>query len=79
DPARNTETANIPILVYHGDRDVRVPLFHGVDFYNSVRAHQPQSELLVVKDMPHSMPWYPEHHEVTLNAIDRFLSTTCGL
>ncbi|MFN7054907.1 alpha/beta hydrolase family protein [Hyphomonas sp.] len=79
DPARNTEKANIPILVYHGDRDVRVPLFHGVDFYNAVRAHQPQSELLVVADMPHSMPWYPEHHTVTLNAVDRFLSTTCGL
>lgn len=79
DPARNTAKANIPILVYHGDRDVRVPLFHGVDFYNAVKAHQPQSELLVVADMPHSLPWYPEHHTVTLNAIERFLATTCGM
>lgn len=79
DPAKNAEKANIPILVYHGDRDVRVPLFHGVDFYNAVKKYQPQSELLVVPDMPHSMPWYPEQHEVTLNAIERFLTTTCGL
>lgn len=78
DPARNTDKANIPILVYHGDRDVRVPLFHGVDFYNAVRSRQPQSELLVVADKPHGFP-YPEHTEITLTAIDRFLSTICGL
>ena len=26
DPMKQTKKANIPILVYHGDRDVRVPL-----------------------------------------------------
>ena len=79
DPMQNTEKANIPILVYHGDRDVRVPLFHGEDFYKAVKKYQPKSELLIVKDMPHSLPWYPEQHRETLTAIDRFLSTTCGL
>jgi dipeptidyl aminopeptidase/acylaminoacyl peptidase len=79
DPMMNTEKANIPILVYHGDRDVRVPLFHGVDFYNAVKKHQPESELLVIENMPHSLPWYPEHHRESLAAIERFLDTTCGL
>lgn len=79
DPMKNTDKASIPILVYHGDRDVRVPLFHGVDFYNAVKTAQPKSELLVVSDMPHSLPWYPEQHRETLTAIERFLSNTCGL
>ncbi len=79
DPMDNTEKANIPILVYHGDRDVRVPLFHGTDFYKAVKKYQPDSRLVVIKDMPHSMPWWPEHHRESLTAIDDFLSTTCGL
>jgi len=79
DPMRNTANANIPILIYHGDRDVRVPLFHSEDFYKAVKKFQPKSELLIVKDMPHSLPWYPEQQRETLAAIERFLSTTCGL
>lgn len=79
DPAANTEKANIPILVYHGDRDVRVPLFHGVDFYNAVKRHQPASKLVVIEDMPHSLPWWPEHHRESLSAIEDYLATTCGM
>ena len=79
DPMRETANANIPILVYHGDRDVRVPLFHGRDFYNAVK-DKVDAELLVVEDMPHSLPWYPDHHRVTLAAIERFLaSDKCGM
>ena len=77
DPANNTAQASIPILVYHGDRDVRVPLFHGRDFYNAVR-DQVDAELLVLEDMPHSLPWYPRHHRDTLAAIERFLAEDCG-
>ncbi len=79
DPMKNVALANIPILVYHGNRDVRVPLFHGVDFYNAVKKVQPESQLLIVDDMPHSLPWYPEHHRETLSAIETFLTSTCGL
>jgi pimeloyl-ACP methyl ester carboxylesterase len=78
DPMRNTDKANIPILVYHGDRDVRVPLFHGVDFYNAVKSKVP-AKLLVVEDMPHSLPWWPEQHRVTLKAIEDYLATDCGM
>lgn len=78
DPMKQASKANIPILIYHGDRDVRVPLFHGTDFYNAVKKHVP-AELLVVKDMKHSLPWWPEHHRQTLAAIEAFLSDTCEL
>jgi dipeptidyl aminopeptidase/acylaminoacyl peptidase len=77
DPMRNTERANIPILLYHGDRDVRVPLFHSRNFYNAIE-DRVDAELLVVEDMPHSLPWYPRHHRETLAAIERFLADDCG-
>ncbi len=77
DPAANTDKANIPILVYHGDRDVRVPLFHGKDFYEAVRKKVP-AKFVQVSDMPHSLPWWPEHHRESLSAIEGFLKNDCG-
>ena len=38
DPQENTAKLAMPILIYHGDRDVRVPLYHATDFYNSVKS-----------------------------------------
>ena len=78
DPMRNVGKANIPILIYHGDRDVRVPLYHARDFYRAIK-DETRAELLVVEDMKHSLPWWPEHHEITLNAIERFLADDCQL
>lgn len=77
DPMRNTEHANIPILLFHGDRDVRVPLFHSTDFYNAVRSRV-HAELLVIDDQPHSLPWYPRQQRESLTTIERFLSEACG-
>lgn len=77
DPIRNVEGANIPILLFHGDRDVRVPLFHSQDFYNAVRGRVP-AELIVVPDMPHSYPWYPRHVRTVLGAIESYLREDCG-
>lgn len=78
DPMKNTEKANIPILIYHGGRDVRVPLFHATDFYHAVKKHT-RAELLVIKDMQHSLPWWPQHHVQSLSAIERFLRDDCQL
>lgn len=77
DPMENTDTANIPILIYHGDRDTRVELYHSVDFYNAIKDRVP-SELVVVKDMPHGMPW-PEHFQESFEAMDHFLTDVCEL
>ncbi|WP_031551036.1 alpha/beta hydrolase family protein [Parvularcula oceani] len=78
DPLENADKANIPILIYHGDRDVRVPLFHAKDFYDRVK-DRVDAELLVVDDMPHSLPWWPEQHEETLAAIEGFLADDCEM
>jgi dipeptidyl aminopeptidase/acylaminoacyl peptidase len=77
DPLANADKANIPILVYHGDRDVRVPIFHGKDFYEAVR-RKVKAEWVQIADMPHSLPWWPDHHRKSLSAIESFLENDCG-
>lgn len=76
DPMNNTDKANIPVLVFHGDRDVRVPLFHGKDFYKKVK-NKVDAKLVVIKDQPHSLPWTPKMQEESLGAIEDFLETSC--
>ena len=78
DPMQATERANIPILLYVGDRDVRTPAWHARNFHGGVR-NRVSSELVIIRDMPHSLPWYPRHHRETLGLIERFLARDCGL
>lgn len=77
DPMRNTDKAAIPVLLYVGDRDVRTPAFHARNFHNAVKGRVP-STLEIIADMPHSMPWYPRHVQVSLGLIEHFLKDQCG-
>ncbi|KAA5805091.1 S9 family peptidase [Alkalicaulis satelles] len=78
DPARHTANARLPVLVFHGDRDVRVPLFHGTDFYNAVR-NRVEARMVIIPDMPHQMPWYPSHYRAMMPEIEAFLNGPCGM
>lgn len=80
DPLQNTQKVNIPILLYHGDHDVRVPLFHSRDFYNGVKKDSPQSKLIVLKEMGHqSNKWLPEHKSTVLTEMEDYLTNVCGM
>ncbi|KCZ89613.1 alpha/beta hydrolase family protein [Hyphomonas jannaschiana] len=80
DPMQNTDKVNIPIMLYHGDYDVRVPIFHSREFYNAIKKREPQSEFLVMEKMGHqSVKWPPENKKKVLEEIERFLNTTCGM
>jgi dienelactone hydrolase/outer membrane lipoprotein-sorting protein len=78
DPMRNTDKADIPILLYVGDRDVRTPSWHAENFYDQVKEHVP-AKFELIADMPHSLPWYPRHHTKTLGLIEDFLEGQCGM
>lgn len=78
DPLDNAEKAAIPVLIFSGDRDVRVPIYHSESFYDAVQ-DRVDAEFLTIPDMPHSLPWYPEHHRRTLSAIEAFLADDCGM
>lgn len=78
DPMQNTEKANIPVLLFVGDRDVRTPSWHAENFYNAVRGRVP-AQLEIIPDKPHSFPWYPRHKAKSLNLIETFLNETCEM
>ena len=78
DPLQNASSANIPVLVIHGDRDVRVPISHGKRFYDSVKKHVP-AKYVKIDDMPHSLPWTPDMQKKSLEAMEKFLRKECAM
>ena len=77
DPMLNTDKANIPVLLFVGDRDVRTPSLHAKGFYEAVRG-KVNAKFALIPDMPHSMPWYYSHQIQTLGLMESFLKNDCG-
>lgn len=73
DPIRNVKSGNIPILLYHGDRDRQADTYHSRDFYSAMRSAGRDVEYHEIKDMWHQLPWYPEWHRETLGLIENYL------
>ncbi len=78
DPMKNVDQANIPVLLFVGDRDVRTPSWHAENFYKAVKDKVP-AEFELIPDMPHSLPWYYRHHEAMFEYMDSFLKNQCGV
>ncbi|HEU0276512.1 MAG TPA: prolyl oligopeptidase family serine peptidase [Rhodanobacteraceae bacterium] len=76
DPMKNTDKAHLPILLFGGDRDVRVPPFHPRDFYDAVKDRVP-ARYVVIPNMPHSLPWYPSQTREVDNLIVNYLANDC--
>jgi dipeptidyl aminopeptidase/acylaminoacyl peptidase len=79
DPQQNVGKLSMPILIFHGDRDVRVPLYHATDFYNAVK-NTGKAKLMILKDMGHQGDkWTADNTRDALNAIESFLANECKL
>lgn len=78
DPMKNTDQANIPVLLFVGDRDVRTPSWHAENFYNAVKDKVP-AQLELIPDMPHSLPWYYRHTSEMFGYMEAFLKDQCGV
>lgn len=76
DPMQNTDKAHLPILLFGGDRDVRVPSYHPRDFYKAVE-NKVAAKYVVIPNMPHSMPWYPSQVREVDNLIVNYLQNDC--
>ena len=77
-PLRNVDKANVPMLVYAGDRDQTVPIAQSRQWIEALRAAGAPVRYFEVKDMPHSLPWWPSWQEQTLTEIDDYLAHDCG-
>lgn len=76
DPMQNTDKIHMPILLFGGDRDVRVPPYHPRDFYEAIK-DSGYGKYVVIPDMPHSMPWYPRQAAETDKLVVDFLANDC--
>lgn len=74
DPLKNVEQSDIPILMYHGDRDRQADTEHSRMFYAAMKKAGKDVEYVEIKDMWHTLPWRPEWHRQSLKLIEDWLA-----
>jgi dipeptidyl aminopeptidase/acylaminoacyl peptidase len=74
DPLKNVDKADIPILLYHGDRDRQADTEHSRMFYKAMKAAGKDVQYVEIKDMHHTLPWRPEWHRQSLALINDWLA-----
>jgi acetyl esterase/lipase len=79
DPMDNVAKANIPLLSFHGDGDVRVPIGQAENFHRALVAAGKKSEFVTIPGMWHSLPWWPQQQRLSLSAIEEFLANDCQM
>lgn len=77
-PLEHVEDANIPIYIFHGDRDQRVPVEQSRKLYDALKNAEKTVEYNEIPDLWHSLPWWPTHHYNVLTSIEDFLANRCG-
>ena len=77
-PLRNVSQINVPMLVYSGDRDQTVPIVQSRQWVAALQSARAPIRYFEVKDMPHSLPWWPSWQEQTLTEISNYLVSDCG-
>lgn len=74
DPLKNVEKSDIPILLYHGDRDRQADTEHSRMFYAAMKKAGKDVQYVEIKDMWHTLPWRPEWHRQSLKLIEDWLA-----
>ena len=75
-PIDNVQNLNIPILLYHGDRDRQADTVHSVDFYRAIRDNgRVHVEYHEIEDMWHQLPWWQEWHDESLSLIENWFAS----
>ena len=77
-PLDHVEDAEIPIFVFHGDRDQRVPIDQSEKFVNALQRAGKSVKYMEIVDLWHSLPWFPQHHLAVLSSIESYLANECG-
>ena len=77
-PLAQADKIQIPIMVYHGDRDQTVPLMQSELFVDKAKAAGKPVEYHVLNDYAHGPAWTRKVNIDQLNLISNYLSKGCG-
>ena len=77
-PLDHVKEAQIPIYIFHGERDQRVPISQSEKFVRALRGAGKKAKYQKIVDLWHSLPWWPQHHLAVLSSIETYLATECG-
>ena len=78
DALAHASEVQIPVMLYHGDRDQTVDVRQSREFVAKLRAAGKPVEYLEVKDMGHQLTyWTPAMAEQNLAAVEHYLKTGC--
>lgn len=77
-PLSKADKIEIPIMVYHGDRDQVVPLIQSELFVDKAKSAGKPVEYHVLKDYAHGPAWTRKINADQLNLISNYLSSGCG-
>lgn len=78
DPLQHVSQANIPILIYHGDRDQTATLWHSERFAAAMRGANKPHDFVVIEEMPHGAVT-PEMQREELTLVENYIRGTCGI
>ena len=78
-PADHGPEVSIPVFLYHGDRDVTVPIGESERFVAALKAAGKPYKYLAIPDMGHQYNrWESGQTAQVLNAVEAYLRTDCG-
>ncbi|MFG6429972.1 alpha/beta hydrolase family protein [Roseateles sp. LYH14W] len=77
-PLSKADKIEIPIMVYHGDRDQVVPLIQSELFVDKAKSAGKPVEYHVLKDYAHGPAWTRKIMADQLNLISSYLGKGCG-
>ncbi len=79
DALAQAANAQIPVFLYHGDRDTTVDIKQSRKFAASLKAAGKPYKLLEIKDMGHQFVFMqPSDITLQLNEVESYLRTECG-
>ncbi len=77
-PLDHVRESEIPIFVFHGDRDQRVPVDQSRKFVRAMERAGKDVQYLEIVDLWHSLPWWPQHHLAMFESLENYLANDCG-
>jgi dipeptidyl aminopeptidase/acylaminoacyl peptidase len=70
---------DIPLFIYHGDRDQIVPYKETIDMVGKLKGAGRNYKLLELPDMGHTYnTWSPENAKIVLSTVENWLKNDCG-